>query len=97
MEYAPHTTNVFIEFLQCLGFEQKSFVGDDDDQIKFVHPKKPRLHSNRDGITLPRVKVQSSRHLAHLLDDLLRNFGFTGEAIEKCVENFKLSDSLNLR
>jgi hypothetical protein len=28
---------------------------------------------------------------------LLRNFGFTGEAIEKCVENFKLSDSLNLR
>jgi len=80
-----------------LGFIEESFVGEDNDQIKLVNPKKLRLHSNRDGIIIRRVRTQSRKLLSNIADDLLRNFGFLSEDIAKCAEGFEMNEGLMLR
>jgi len=81
--YQKYSSEKLFDFLECLGFRADSFVGDDTDQIKFVHDTVDRVGSRRNWINVPNFKVFSKKLIEKIMEDV-NNFNFSFEDLQRC-------------
>lgn len=86
MPHDPYFSDNLFRFLECLGFKATKFIGDETDQIKFIHPTKNRIASRKNWIPVPSYKVYSKRLVERIMVDV-EEFGFSTQEINDCVSH----------
>lgn len=72
-------------FLECLGFEATDILDSAGDQLRFVHPEKKCINSNRNWIIVPTYKRLAGRMLEKLLNHL-DEFDFPSSIVKTCSD-----------